>query len=115
LPLSIPFFMRVRKSSGERLLAFATTLNISAGGVLLATKQYLEPGTQISLEMPTALTNKAQLPHSVSVLNATVLRCTEERHYFLLGLQFEKPLIAASAESANGLSAANPSEDPIPD
>jgi len=102
LPLSIPFFMRGRKSTGERLLDFATALNISGGGVLLATKQYIEPSTEISLEVPTALTNKAQLPRSVSVLNATVLRCTQERHYFLLGLQFEKPLIAASSESENG-------------
>ena len=100
--------MRGRKPTGEEFLEFATALNISAGGVLLATKQYLEPSTEISLEVPTALHHKAQLPRSISLLRATVLRCTAERGYFLLGLQFEKPLIAASSESENDLSAANP-------
>jgi PilZ domain-containing protein len=99
LPISIPFFMRGRKSTGEEFLDFSTALNVSAGGVMLATKRYLEPSTEISLEMPTALVNKAQLPHSDSPLHATVLRCTPERKYFLLALKFEKPLIATSSES----------------
>ena len=107
--------MRGRKMTGEEFLEFTTALNVSAGGALLATKRYLEPNTQISLEVPTSLVNKAQLPHSASVLNATVLRCIPQRHYFLLGLQFEKPLIAASSESANGLPAANLPEDQSPE
>ena len=96
LPISIPFFVRGRKGGGEEFLEFATALNLSAGGVLLATRRYLEPGTQISLEIPVALVNKAQLPRSVSLLHATVLRCTPDRQYFLLGLRFEEPLIAES-------------------
>jgi hypothetical protein len=99
LPISIPFFMRGKKATGEEFLELATALNVSGGGVLVATKRYLEPGTQVSLEIPTALVNKAQLPHSISLLPATVLHCTAERHYFLLRLQFDKPLIAASSES----------------
>ena len=69
-------------------------LNLSAGGLLLATRRYLDPGTQISLEIPVALVNKAQLPRSVSHLHATVLRCTADRQYFLLGLQFQEPLLS---------------------
>ena len=99
LPISIPFFVRGRKLTGEDFLEFATALNLSAGGVLLATKHYLDPGTQISLEIPIALVNKAQLPRSVSLLHATVLRCTPDRQYFLLGLQFEEPLIASAVEA----------------
>ncbi len=99
LPISIPFFVRGRKLTGEDFLEFATALNLSAGGVLLATKRYLDPGTQISLEIPIALVNKAQLPRSVSLLHATVLRCTPDRQYFLLGLQFEEPLIASAFEA----------------
>ena len=99
LPISIPFFMRGNKSTGEEFLEFTTALNVSAGGVLLATKRYLEPSTQISLEVPTALTSKAQLPHSVSLLHAMVLRCIPDPRCFLLGLRFEKPLIAPSSES----------------
>jgi hypothetical protein len=108
LPISIPFFVRGRKSTGEEFLDFATALNLSSGGVLLATKRYLEPSTKISLEVPIALVNKAQLPHSVSLLDATVLRCTPERHYFLLGLQFAKPLIAAGS----GLEDEPPAQNP---
>jgi hypothetical protein len=94
LPISIPFFVRGKKEGGEEFLEFATALNLSAGGVLLAARRFLEPGTQITLEVPVALVNKAQLPRSVSLLNATVLRCTPDRQYFLLGLQFDEPLIA---------------------
>ena len=94
LPISIPFFIRGRKGNGEEFLEFATALNVSAGGVLLATRRYMEPGTELSLEVPVALVNKAQLPRSVSLLHATVLRCTPDKQYFLLGMQFDEPLIA---------------------
>jgi hypothetical protein len=93
LPISIPFFVRGKNPEGEEFLEFATALNLSAGGVLLATRRYLDPGTQISLEIPVALVNKAQLPRSVSLLHATVLRCTADRQYFLLGIQFDEPLL----------------------
>ena len=66
LPISIPFFVRGTTASGEEFLEFATALNLSAGGVLLAARRYMEPGTQLSLEIPVALANKAQLPRSVS-------------------------------------------------
>jgi len=95
LPISIPFFLRGRKDSGEDFLEFATALNVSGGGALLAARHYLEPGSHISLEVPVALVNKAQQPRPVCLLHGTVLRCTRNRHYFLLGLQFKDPLIDA--------------------
>ena len=107
LPISIPFFVRGRKSTGEEFLEFATALNLSAGGVLLATRRYLDPGTQISLEVPVALVSKAQLPRSVSLLHATVLRCTPDRQYFLLGLQFDEPLVGPSPELTSERSIVN--------
>jgi hypothetical protein len=99
LPISIPFFVRGSKAGGEEFLEFATALNLSAGGLLLATRRYVEPGTQISLEVPVALVNKAQLPHSISLLQAKVLRCTPDRQYFLLGLQFDQPLLNGNSEN----------------
>ncbi len=98
LPISIPFFVRGKKGNGEEFLEFATALNISAGGVLLATRKYLDPSTELSLEVPVALVNKAQLPRSISLLHAKVLRCTPDRQYFLLGLRFDEPLIQESTE-----------------
>lgn len=97
LPISIPFFVRGISASGEEFLEFATALNLSAGGVLLATRRYMDPGTHLSLEIPVALANKAQLPRSISQLQATVLRCTADRQYFLVGLQFQEPLLAQQA------------------
>jgi hypothetical protein len=94
LPISIPFFVRGTSASGEEFLEFATALNLSAGGVLLAARRYMDPGTQLSLEIPVALANKTQLPRSISQMQATVLRCTADRQYFLLGLQFQEPLLA---------------------
>lgn len=93
LPLSIPFFVRGNKPNSAEFLEFATALNLSAGGLLLATRRYLDPGTEISLEIPVALVNKAQLPRSVSLLHAKVLRCTPDRQYFLVGLEFAEPLL----------------------
>ena len=100
LPISIPFFMRVSKGNGEESLDFAPALNVSAGGVLLATRRYLDPGTSVKLEIPVALVNKAQLPHSISLLHAEVLRCTPDRQYFLLGLQFHTPLLTSGVPEA---------------
>lgn len=94
LPISIPFFVRGTAASGEEFLEFATALNLSAGGVLLATRRYIDPGSEISLEIPVALANRAQLPRSTTHLQATVLRCTADRQYFLLGVQFREPLLA---------------------
>ncbi len=99
LPISIPFFVRGAKPDGEEFLEFATALNLSAGGVLLAMRRYLDPGTRVALEIPIALANKAQLPRSVSLLHATVLRCVPDRQYFLLGLQFEEPLLDGQPRS----------------
>ena len=93
LPISIPMFVRANKETGEEFLEFATALNLSAGGVLLASRKYLDPGTSVRLEIPVALVNKAQLPRSVSLLQAKVLRCTPDRQYFLLGLEFQTPLL----------------------
>lgn len=97
LPLSVPFFMRGTKAAGEEFLEFSTALNLSGGGALLAARRYLDPGTNVRLEIPVALANKAQLPRSTSLLNAEVLRCTADRQYFLLGLQFDPPLVGAGA------------------
>jgi hypothetical protein len=94
LPISIPFFVRGKSQNGEEFLEFATALNLSAGGVLLAARRYMDPGSEIMLEIPVALANKAQLPRSVSLMQATVLRCTADRQYFLLGIQFREPLLA---------------------
>lgn len=93
LPISVPFFIRTDQENGDELLEFATALNVSAGGALLASRKSLALGTAVRLEVPVSLANKAQLPRSVSLLHAKVLRCTPDRQYFLLGFEFRSPLL----------------------
>src|ERR1700757_4142243 len=54
LPLAIPIFVRSRDQSGKDSLEFATALNISAGGALVAVHRALKPAAQVSLEIPSA-------------------------------------------------------------
>jgi hypothetical protein len=91
LPISIPLFVRGVNSNGEEFLEFSTALNLSAGGVLLAMRSYLEAGMTISVEVPPSL-HQPQLPRPSWRFHAKVLRSVRSRHYFLMGLEFETPL-----------------------
>jgi len=50
---SVPLLVRGRNATSGEFLEFATALDLSAGGVLLAILRYVEPGTEISLKVPT--------------------------------------------------------------
>ncbi|HSS96349.1 MAG TPA: PilZ domain-containing protein, partial [Terriglobales bacterium] len=54
LPLAIPIFVRSRDEKGKDFLEFATAMNVSAGGALVAVRRSLPNATQVSLEIPTA-------------------------------------------------------------
>ncbi|HYK51233.1 MAG TPA: PilZ domain-containing protein, partial [Terriglobales bacterium] len=54
LPIAIPVFVRSRDEKGKDLLEFATALNISAGGALVAVRRSLPLSTQVLLEIPSA-------------------------------------------------------------
>ena len=54
LPLAIPVFVRSRDEKGKEFLEFATALNVSAGGMLVAVRRSLPPVAQIRLEIPSA-------------------------------------------------------------
>lgn len=93
LPLAIPLFVRGTDPNGEAFLEFSTALNISAGGLLLAMRRDLDCGASISLETPGSISH-AQLPRAAPFFHAIVLRSLPTRHYFLLGLQFDRPLLS---------------------
>jgi hypothetical protein len=95
LPISIPLFVRGVNSSGEEFLEFSTALNVSAGGILLAMRSYLDAGMTVSVEVPPSL-HQLQLPRASSRFRAKVLRSIRSRHYFLMGLEFEIPLLSES-------------------
>lgn len=94
LPLAIPVFVRSRDDKGKEFLEFATALNISAGGVLVAVRRSLSPSARILLEIPSApLAATANLPKASRTLRAKCVRVTHAAGYHLVGLKFSRPLV----------------------
>jgi len=97
LPLAIPVFVRSHDNKGMEFLEFATALNVSAGGMLVAVRRMLSPLTQIQLEIPSApVASVAMLPGVSRSLRAKALRTTPAEGYYLLGLKFSRPLLRLS-------------------
>jgi hypothetical protein len=96
LPLAIPVFVRSRDGKGKELLEFATALNVSAGGMLVAIRRVLPAIAQIRLEIPSApVAALAMLPKASRALRAKTLRTTPAQGYYLLGLKFARPLMVS--------------------
>lgn len=93
LPLSIPVFVRGVDQEGKEFLEFATALNISAGGILLATRRSLPRSSNLSLEIPVApLPPNSVSPQSVRSLKGRLVHITHGERCHLLGLKFSRPL-----------------------
>lgn len=96
LPLAIPVFVRSRGEADKELLEFATALNVSAGGMLLAVRRPIPLSAQVSLEIPSApLAAMAALPNVARTLRAKVLRMQHGEGYNLAALKFSRPLVRA--------------------
>ena len=94
LPLAIPVFVRSRDEKGKEFLEFATALNISAGGALVAVRRSLPLSAQVSLEIPSApLATAAALPKASRMVRARSVRITHAEGYHLIGLKFSHPLL----------------------
>src|ERR1700684_923186 len=75
LPLAIPVFVRSRSEPDKEFLEFATALNVSAGGMLVAVRRSIHSAAEVSLEIPSApLAALADLPTVTRNLRAKVLR-----------------------------------------
>jgi hypothetical protein len=94
LPLAIPVFVRSRAESDQGFLEFATALNVSAGGMLVAIRRSIPSAAQVSLEIPSApLAALASLPNVTRNLHAKVLRMQHGQGYHLMGVKFSRPLL----------------------
>lgn len=94
LPLAIPVFVRSRDEKGKEFLEFATALNVSAGGALVAVRRSLPKAAQVMLEIPSApLAAAAGLPRAARTLRARAVRVNHSDGYHLLGLKFSRPLL----------------------
>jgi len=101
LPLAIPIFVRSRDQSGKDFLEFATALNVSAGGALVAVHRALRPMAQVSLEIPSApLSASAPVPKSSRNLRAKIVRVTHGEGYHLLGMKFMQSLLSPAMRRA---------------
>jgi PilZ domain-containing protein len=104
LPLAIPVFVRSRDEKGKELLEFATALNVSAGGMLVAVRRAMAPSSQILLEIPSApLAALQSLPKASRNLRAKAMRAVHADGYHLLGLKFDHPLLTARSRSRAGV------------
>lgn len=92
--MAIPVFVRSRLEQDKEFLEFATALNVSAGGMLVAVRRSLPAAVEISLEIPSApLAALAALPKAARTLRAKVLRSEHAETYNLVGLKFVRPLV----------------------
>jgi len=95
LPLSIPVFVRGVDDSGKEFLEFATALNISAGGILLATRRSIPKSANLALEIPVApLPTDTVSSQSIRSLKAKLVRVTHGERSHLLGLKFTRAIQA---------------------
>ncbi|HEV2175724.1 MAG TPA: PilZ domain-containing protein [Terriglobia bacterium] len=93
LPLPVPIFARGVDENGKEFLEFTTTLNISAGGVLLAMRRPLSPDARVFLEIPAApLPRVAIRPQFARSLQARILRVTPSEPAYIWALRFETPI-----------------------
>jgi hypothetical protein len=93
LALAIPVFVRARDEQGKDILEFATALNLSAGGMLIAVRRALPPAAMIKLEIPSSpLAVLASETSASRNLRAKAVRSTHEDGHYLLGVKFSRPL-----------------------
>jgi len=94
LPLAIPVFVRSQSETDKEFLEFATALNVSAGGMLVAVRRAIPSSARVLLEIPSApLAALAALPRVARNLRAKVLRMQHGEGYNLVGLKFSRPLV----------------------
>jgi PilZ domain len=92
LPLAIPVFVRSHDQSGNDSLEFATSLNVSAGGMLLAVRRAFKPEAQVRLEIPSAPVAATPTIRVARTLQGKALRVASADGYYILGVKFIRPL-----------------------
>ena len=98
LPLAIPVFVRSQAETDKEFLEFATALNVSAGGMLVAVRRSIPSAAQVLLEIPSApLAALAALPSVARNLRARVLRMQHGEGYNLVAVKFSRPLTNSHA------------------
>ena len=91
LPLGVPVFARGVDDHDREFLEFTSTLNLSAGGALLAMRRPIAPSAEVLLEIPAApLPRMSNVPEFIRRLPAKVLRVTPSESAYLWALRFRR-------------------------
>lgn len=94
IPLAIPVFVRGRDADGKEFREFTTAFNISAGGVLLATRRYVPRSSTISLEIPAGpMSSQLAERKFYRDLVGRAVTVTHSEQCYLCGVKFSRPLI----------------------
>jgi hypothetical protein len=99
LPLAIPLFVRGKGEQEKEILEFASAINVSAGGALVAIRRSLPLFSQVSVEIPTApFASSEAFPQAVRLLPAQIIRLTHGEGHHLMGLKFAAPIDSAVSD-----------------
>jgi len=98
LPLAVPVFVRSKDGNDKELLEFATALNVSAGGALVAVRRSLPLSARVLLEIPSApVASAASLPQASRSLQARIVWVTHADGYQLVGVKFSHALLGTNS------------------
>jgi hypothetical protein len=94
----VPVFVRSKDGNDKELLEFATALNVSAGGALVAVRRSLPLSARVLLEIPSApLAFTANLPKASRSLQARIVWATHAGGYQLAGVKFSHALLGSNS------------------
>ena len=114
LPLALPVFLRSVDAAGKESLEFATGLNVSAGGMLVASRRTLPINCDALLEIPVApFALPANASNASRKLLARIVRVSHEEEFHLIGMRFQRPLVGASKPKKTTVKAKRAPKPPV--
>lgn len=102
IPLAIPVFVRGKDQEGREFREFTTAMNISPGGLLLATRRFISPSSIVSLEIPAAPLPRTGIPQEfIRKLFGQTVTVTHTEQCYLCGVKFDRPLLHGRQTAGN--------------
>lgn len=99
LPIAIPVFLRGLDGRGKAFIEFASAVNVSAGGMLVAVRRILPVASRLSLEIPSAPVPASDcLPVSTRLFKVKVLRAATFHDCQYVALKFARSVPVDSPE-----------------
>ena len=100
LPIAIPVFVRTKDESGQEFLEFASALNISAGGALIAVRRSPRSAQRFRSKYQVRRWPLSRLPVDSRNMTAEAIRISHAEDYHLVALKFLTPFPTDCIEDA---------------